>query len=158
MHKRVVITVLLAVTVLVAPIMGSSVGVKAASHLWGPWSCAYAVSGYPVTGGSLSGRGCASWWNGAELRWQVWADTYVPYSYAIQTYVSGQDRCSGGSWIFQMSASDTVYYDDYGTSTTAAGAYLSTCTSGHYYRTYYAGSRKATSSTSWQSASSYVYW
>lgn len=155
MDKRLAL-VMLATAVLTSPSLLDLSNREAAASSWGPWVCGWAISGYPVSGGTMSGRGCAQWWTGSEPWWGVWGDTYVPYSHTIRTYVQGDDRCGGGSWAAQMSKTEEVYNTDYGTSGDT-GSYLTTCTTGHYYRTYNSSSRKRYSWSSWESSNGYVY-
>lgn len=160
MGRRVLTMVLIMVMSLLIPLLASPMPVAAGS--WGPWSCQWAVSGYPVSGGTLDGRGCAQWWQttvGTENWWQAWGDTWAPAgSYAIQTYAAGYDSCSGGSFVYRMSASNTVYNTDYGTSGSPAfGSYDNACTNNHRYAVYYVGQRQATSSSSWEGTGAWVY-
>lgn len=148
---KVVVAALLA-----AALMAPVAGVQAAT--WSDWSCQWAVVDYPVSAGNLDGLACARWWTGTEPWWQVWGETYVPYSTTIFTYVQGEDQCGGGSWTFQMYGSKYVSDASYGNiGIPAQGNYRTDCFSGHYYRAYYAGSRQATSSSPWEGTSSYVY-
>ncbi len=134
--------------------------VSIAAAAWTPWSCKWTVVSYPVTGGTLSGRGCVQWWDGAELLWKVWGDTYTPQSYVISTRVDGYDTCDGGAhWVYQMS---TGYYNNYNTTygTTGSGkqgAYQN-CMSGHIYRADGSHFRKQTSSSGWEGRWGTVYW
>jgi hypothetical protein len=158
MDKRSKIIAVLVAAILITTLANPPKLAMAQANSWTPWDCKWAVWHYPVTGGVLDGRACASWWTGATLQWQVWADTFVPYSNTIHTYVQGEDRCTGFGWVLQMWGARYVYYDDYGTSGPGAVGSYQNCTSGHQYRAYYAGSRKQYSWSSWQGTSSYVYW
>lgn len=132
---------------------------------WGQWWCQWAVIGWylPSDGGTLDGRGCAQWWqtsNPNENWWNVWGDTYVTYSYAVNTYAAGYDTCAGGPYVYRMAGSATVYNTGYGTSGNPAfGYYDQYCTSGHGYAVRYIGQRKATSSSPWEGPGArWVYW
>ncbi len=143
-----------------AILVGATLGVglpRSTEAYWGPWSCQWTFSGYPVSGGTLSARGCASWWIGSGFYWEVWSDTYVPTSYAIQTYVEGSDRCGSSSWKVQMTGIRTVYNTNYGTSPVAVGAYQN-CTSGHDYRVYSCNWRKRYSTSYWEGPCGAVYY
>ncbi len=141
------ILLLIAVFVLITlPVL-----VPIAEAAWTPWSCQWAVLNYPVTGGYLNGRGCARWWDGAELQWLIWADTYVPTSATITTYVYGYDSCNGGaSWTYRMSTWHIDYNAGYGTSGNPVQGSYANCAPGsnHKYRTDSGHFRQATSGSS----------
>lgn len=128
---------------------------------WTPWNCKWTVVNKPVTGGTLNGRGCASWWDGANLLWKVWGDTYAPQSYVISTLVDGYDTCDGGAhWVKQMS---TGYYNSFNTTygTTGGGAQgpYQDCTSGHTYRADGSHFRKQLNDASpWEGSWGTVFW
>lgn len=150
-----------AIIVAAAILVGAVLGVglpRTTEAAWTSWSCQWAVSGHPVSGGTLSGRGCASWWTGSGLWWQVWADTYVPYSNTIYTYVAGYDRCGSNSFRLQMWGNQTVYNTTYGTS---GGGYVGPyqdCTGGHDYRGNTSHWRKRYSGSGWEGKTGVVYW
>jgi hypothetical protein len=125
---------------------------------YGSWFCQWAVTNYPVSGGYLHGRGCARWWDHAELKWQVWADTYVPQSRYIWTYVAGYDRCGTNPFKLQMQGS-TYYFDTtYGTSGPAyTGAYQN-CAGGHDYRENTSHWRQRNINYSWEGRDGVVCW
>ncbi len=148
---------------LAAAILLTQLGINAAHAQpsrplgWTPWSCYWSVSGYPVTGGTMSGRGCATWRDDNVLQWEVWADTCVPSSYHIQTAVTGEDRCSGGQWVYEMFSVGDVYNTTYGTSNPAAGSYLD-CYGGHSYWNANPHFRQQYSSSNWEGTGANSYW
>ena len=122
------------------------------------WVCEWAVKYKPVSGGYLHGRGCARWWNHAYRWWQVWADTYVPYSNTIYTYVAGYDRCGSNSFKLQMSGDKYDYNTTYGTSGGGYGGPYQDCTGGHNYRANTSHWRKRYSGSSWEGQAGVVLW
>ncbi len=125
-----------------------------AEAAWTAWHCPWHVQNYPVTGGTLHGRGCDSLWDGAALDWRVWADTYAPAgSYSIYTYVAGLDTCGGinGSYSLRMQTDHYDYSTGYGTSGVAEGSYADCGEWGeHHYRVVTSHGVKATSGSSQQ--------
>ncbi len=134
--------------------------VPLAEAAWTPSQCQWTVVNKPVTGGTLNGRGCLSWWDGAELLWRIWGDTYAPFSYDISTLVNGYDTCDGGAhWVFQMTSN---YHDDFNASHGTSGGWKSgpyqNCTSSHTYRVEGSHFRKKTSSSGWEGGWGNAYW
>lgn len=83
--------------------------------IWEPaWHCAWNVQWYPVEGGELHGRGCMITAIDV-LQWNVWADSYVPESYSLYTYVRGSDTC-GSDFVTRMEAYRIQYGVTYGSS------------------------------------------
>ena len=159
MFRRIGFAAALLSVSLIAALLGSFTP-AAADGSWTPFSCENTVTNYPVNGGTLTGRGCAAWWTGSELKWEVWGDTSVPQSYAISTYVSGSDSCDGVNWQFDMSASNTVYNAAYGTSGNVPTAPYQNCTAPgqlHHYQVYGSHSRQAGSGDPWEGSSGWVY-
>jgi hypothetical protein len=130
--------------------------IQVVSAAWTSWSYQNALTNYPVAGGTMDGQTGASWWDGSELRWKVWAGTWTPYSDTIQTYVLRQDKCSYTPWTFQMDAVGFSYATTAGTSGIVEGDYLN-CSSGHDYRVYYSGWRKQYSGSAWEGANAYTH-
>jgi hypothetical protein len=105
---------------------------SAGASSWTNWSCSWNVVNYSVPGGSVSGEGCLRFWTGAQLLWQVKGETTGPHSYQIWTAGHGYDRCGSDPWTHQMTATNSDWSTDSGSSGNAQGAYLD-CTSGHDY-------------------------
>ncbi len=127
--------VVLGAAVLFGVVMGIGLPRSASAH-WTPWYCDWTITNHPVSGGSLSARGCANWWTHSELWWEIWSDTYVPYSYKIRTYAEGSDRCGANPFKVQMSSLKDVYGNTYGTSGPAKVGPYQDCTGGHDYKAY----------------------
>lgn len=124
---------------------------RPAEAQWSGWSCKWTVSNYSVSGGTLNGRGCANWWTGPELRWAVWADTYVPTSYQIYTYAEGADRCGSDPFKIQMREGRTQGTNiTYGTSGDSEVGPYQDCRAGHDYRVCGSHWRKRYSGSSWE--------
>lgn len=155
MHKSWAIAVI-AGSVLIGALLG--IGLPRSSEAsWSAWSCQYTISGYPVTGGTLSARGCASWWQGSPLQWAVWSDTYVPYSYSILSYAEGSDRCGASSWTTQMADYGFWFNSTYGNSPAPVGPFQN-CGGSHDYKVYTCNWRKQYSSSPSQGTCGAVYY
>lgn len=130
----------------------------AEAQTWSSWSCKATVSNYPVSGGSISGRGCASLWTGSQLLWQVWADTYTPYSVSIYTYVAGLDQCGMGGWVLQMRKDNYDSNATYGTTGGSVQGSYQNCTNGHTYRVNASHYRQATAGSAWEGSNGDAYY
>lgn len=151
MNSRQMVMKLLVLSLL---IFGTIVPVRPATAAWTDWVCFSTVS-VPVTGGTMVGRACDSFWTGSELWWAVWADTDPPTSYRIYTYVAGYDKCGGGDWSFRMDGDLDYYNTGHGTSGSHTGTYQN-CMSGHNYHEWGAHVREVTQGGAFESGAAYT--
>jgi hypothetical protein len=106
----------------------------------------------------MSGRGCASFWDGSELWWMVWADTYPPYSYQIYTSAEGWDRCATNPYQYQGVVANTVYNASYGTSNPSSTLNYQDCPPiGHTYKVRGYHLRMASGGGYWEGSEGFYY-
>jgi hypothetical protein len=154
MFRRTLRTLLIYIVLMVSPLSALPVALASIDS----WECQWTVNSFPVTGGTISGRGCRDVHSYNQF-WDVWADTYAPWSTKIQTHVWGYDKCTGDAdYVLRAYTSNEDLNTTYGTSGSKDGPFV-TCDLGHTYKvTGYHIRWRDTGSPGWEGTVGNVYW